>query len=151
VFLGTSYVLGILETHRDEVGGFRDYVPEHCNKILQDRGAKFETEAGEPRVITLVPEDRRKMLDTFLRIFTRNSGATEEVMHVKLGKRYSKFEDEILPLLTEYDVIRPTEYRGSGHQRRFELNFPLEQILKAEDPDALVPQNLKGFWAKMRG
>ncbi len=60
-------------------------------------------------------------------------------MHWKLGKRYANFESQVLPLLTDYDVIRATEYRGSGHQRRFELNYPIEQILKAGDPDAAVP------------
>ena len=53
-------------------------------------------------------------------------------------------------MLIDYGLVRKTDYRGKGHQARFELAYPVEQILKAENPEASLPNNLVGFWEKLR-
>ena len=150
VFRGSSYVQGILFKRDGETSELRSYIPEECAAILERLGAHFEVEAAHKRNLKPVPEDHQKALDAFFRIFSRNSGATEEVMKMKLGTRYSTFTNIVLPLLRQYDVVQPTEYRGRGQQSRYELNFPLETILMAEDPDAPVPSNLRDFWMELR-
>jgi hypothetical protein len=75
---------------------------------------------------------------------------TENVAKMKLGARYSLFRNELLPKLIKYAVVRATEYVGGGQQERWELNSPLETILRAEDPVAPVPEHLKEFWNELR-
>ena len=149
LFSGTS-VLGVLFRHADEDEEFRTYVPERCRDALTRLGAKFEEVPTQRRLIAPIPVEKRKSLDSFFRIFSRNSGATDDVMRIKLGKRYSLFISHILPDLLDHNVVIPTSYRGRGQQDRYELNFPLDAILRAEDPDASVPQNLRDFWEKLR-
>ena len=60
------------------------------------------------------------------------------------------FRNSVLPMLIDYGLVRKTDYRGKGHQARFELAYPVEQILKAENLEASLPNNLVGFWEKLR-
>ena len=83
-------------------------------------------------------------------MFNRNSGVTDNVAKLKLGARYSLFRKELLPLMLKHNVVRGTEYYGGGQQERWELSYPLETVLRAEDPTAAVPENLKEFWEQLR-
>jgi hypothetical protein len=150
VFRGSSYVQGVLLRNDGEISELRNYIPEECAEMLLRLGARFETPPAFERKLKPVTEDHQRALDAFFRIFSRNSGATEEVMKMKLGKRYSTFVNIVLPLMVRHNVVQATEYRGRGQQSRYELNAPLETILMAEDPDAAVPSNLREFWAELR-
>jgi hypothetical protein len=150
VFRGSSYAQGVLLKNDGELSELRNYIPEECTDMLERLGARFEVAPTVKRSLIPVPEEHQKALDAFFRIFSRNSGATEEVMKLKLGKRYSTFVNIVLPLLIRHNVVQPTEYRGRGQQSRYELNFPLESILMAEDPEAPTPKNLRDFWAELR-
>ena len=143
-------VLGILRRSGDGFG-MRNYVPDECNAILEQLGAKFPA-ASEiaSRTVPTIPDESRHALEAFLRIFSRNSGATENVIKMKLGQRHHLFRTRILPKLLQYDVIRETEYSGKREQERFELNYPVDMVLKGEDPDAMVPNNLTAFWNDLR-
>ena len=144
------HVLGLL---KDEHGSalFRTYISEKCQAILESLGAHFPTEQ-QPRSIQIRPirNNLRGCLEAFLRIFSRTTGATESLIDLKLGKRAPLFRNSVLPMLIDYGLVRKTDYRGKGHQARFELAYPVEQILKAENPEASLPNNLVGFWEKLR-
>jgi hypothetical protein len=150
VFTGTSYVLGVLISEGDEPAGLRNYVPEACMALVERKGGRFEIQATHPTLLVPVAPEKRRALDVFLRIFSRNSGATEDLVRMKLGTRYAAFRASALPVLLRRNVIRRTDYRGRGDQERYELNHPIEDILRAEDPDAPVPQNLRDFWNELR-
>ena len=150
----SSAVVGILRSSETSDPRMRNYVPDECREILRQHGAivdALESEASRQKLAP-VPKEKRQAFDSFLRIFARNSGATEGVMKTKLGAKYSQFHSKVLPLLLNRGVIRSTEYVGGGtSQERYELNHPVETILKAEDPDApLVPESLKDFWNDLR-
>jgi len=132
---------------------FRTYVPEISERILTDCGAQFPQSSlfTHRKPVPPIPEDRRRALEKFLRIFDRNTGAVERVIELKLGQRLHIFEKDVLPRLLKYDVIRQTTYRGRGGQSRYELSFPLETILQAEDPDSAAPEQLIKFWQELRG
>lgn len=151
-----SQVAGLLERGEEAAEGemdvgMRSYIPADCQRILMRHGAIFPTETA-PKPAKAVPKEKRQALDTSLRIFSRNSGATENVMKMKLGARYGIFRAKVLPVLVTHKVIINTEYRGAGQpQERYELNYPVETILRAEDPSAsLVPNELRGFWDELR-
>jgi hypothetical protein len=130
----------------------RDYVPAECERILEALGAKFEKTPELPFGESgSIPDESRSALNAFLRIFSRNSGAVDDVIAVKLGARLAHFQKEILPALTKHQVVRGTSYRGRGKHDRYELNYPIEMILRAEDPAAQVPDTLKAFWSELRG
>ena len=143
-------VLGIL---KDEDGSakFRAYVPEQCRSILVSLGARFLSEQTiQPRKVKEVGTDLRDGLDAFLRIFSRTTGATDALINTKLGKRAPLFRNNVLPVFIKCGLVTKTQYRGRGQQDRFELAYPVEQILKSEDPDAPLPENLVEFWELLR-
>src|SRR5439155_18076804 len=107
-----SAVVGVLRSSETGDPRMRNYVPDECREILRQHGAIIEASEIEPslRKLAPVPKEKRQALDSFLRIFARNSGATEGVMKTKLGAKYSQFHSKILPLLLEHGVIRSTEY-----------------------------------------
>jgi Pentapeptide repeats (9 copies) len=151
LFDGGCRVVGVLDGGgQDE--GFRTYVPENCERILTNCGAQFPKSTLFPRrqPVPPVSDDRRQALEKFLRIFERNTGAVESVIQLKLGRRLSVLEKEILPMLLKHEVIRQTPYRGRGAQNRYELCFPLETILQAEDPESPAPTQLINFWQELR-
>jgi hypothetical protein len=153
-FDAASVVVGVLRSSDDGDHRMRNYVPDECREILSQHGAVVETQEIEAsrRKLAPVPKEKRKALDSFLRIFARNSGATEGVMKMKLGAKYGQFHSKILPLLLDHGVVRRTNYVGGGTpQERYELNHAVDTILKAEDPDApLVAEGLKNFWNGLR-
>jgi hypothetical protein len=150
---GTS-VLGVLKKRGDEDAGLRNYVPETCRMYLEQIGAHFESEEVPAEAIHApkpIKKEKRQALEIFLRIFNRNSGATDNVVKMKLGGRYSVFRKDVLPLLLKHNVVLSTEYYGGGQQERWELNYPLEVFLRAEDSNAPALANLKACWDDLRG
>ena len=150
VFDEGSRVVGVLRGSGTD-GEFRTHVPDVCEDILVGCGAKFLRPTLFARVpVPPVPEERRVALERFLRIFERNTGAVDGVIQLKLGPRLHTFEKEVLPVLLKHEVVRETTYRGRGGQHRYELSFPLETILEAEDPSAAAPAQLLMFWQDLR-
>jgi NACHT domain len=149
VFDAGCQILGVLQKYVAD--GMRNYVPEECQRILEDLGAKVEKAPELPfGPVVPIPEESRSALNAFLRIFNRNSGAVDDVIATKLGVRLAHFEKYVLPLLEKYNVVKGTSYRGRGKHDRYELNFPIELILQAEDSTAQAPDNLKAFWSALR-
>jgi len=148
-FDSVTQIGGVLEHSEQGEAGMRTYVPSECQQILARYGAVFQTQSTLPS--TAVAKDRRQALQVFLRIFSRNTGATENVMKLKLGARFGVFRSRVLPVLLKHGVITNTEYRGAGQpQQRYELNYPMEAILRAENPDARsVPIELRRFWVEL--
>jgi hypothetical protein len=143
--------VGIFRAQEDELSSLRNYVPDQCAKILRDLGATFlEPKLEKGKAVRPIPEDERSALESFFRIFSRNSGASEQVIQLKLGTRLYVFQKVILPALQRHQIVRSAEYRGKGHQSRFELNYPLDVILKGEDPNSATPTEVKDFWEELR-
>jgi len=142
-------ILGVLQKYVTD--GMRNYVPEECQRILEGLGAHFEKGSDFLFAkVAPIPEETRSALNAFLRIFNRNSGAVDNVIGTKLGVRLPHFEKHVLPLLEKYNVVNGTSYRGRGKHDRYELSFPIELILQAEDPASQAPDNLKAFWSALR-
>lgn len=145
----SSRVVGTLRVG-GEGGGLKNYVPDECRRQLEELGAVFESAPVQMPLMSAKALERKRTLSVFLRVFNRNSGATGNVTRMKLGPRFSLFRDELLPMLKKHGVVRETEYRGEGHQPRWEIAYPLETILKAEDRGSGAPDNLSGFWEELR-
>ena len=143
-------VEGLLNTALENT--MRVYVPEICREILEQRGAIFTEEKVAPVTPAPkpIPENTKAAINKFLRIFSRNSGAPEGLIKLKLGQHIHQFESVVLPELLKHAIVRETEYRGKGHQKRYELSYSVDSILKAEDASAPVPPNLISFWAELR-
>ena len=71
-------------------------------------------------------------------------------MKLKLGSQETLFRKVILPALLKHGVIRPTDYRGSGAQERYELGFPVDTVLAGENPCGPAPAELRAFWNDLR-
>jgi hypothetical protein len=145
-----SQVVGVLKRPRDGEASLKNYVPNECRHILEQVGARFDTPVEVQKKVPPVRPQLRGVLDAFLRIFAKNTGVNEDVARTKLGSRYGTFDHEILPCLRKFDVVRLALYSGGGQQERWELNYPIESILKAEDPRSNAPSNLRAFWEKLR-
>ncbi len=145
-----SQVLGVLRASGNNTG-MRNYVPAQCQEMLEQLGAAFAIETvAIPATVDSVPQEWHHAIEAFLRIFSRNSGATESVIKMKLGPRHHLFRTKILPQLIKCEVIRRTEYFGKGEQERYELNFPVDAILKGEQSDAFLPKQISTFWDNLR-
>jgi hypothetical protein len=143
-------VMGVLMRAADDDSRMKNYVPEQCQSQLERVGAIFEAEATQGPSLKPIAEETRKMIDSFFRIFSRNTGANENVLKMKLGARFTTFWKNLLPLLLRHGVVRKANYVGSGQQERLELCFPIETVLRAEDPLSVAPRNLKEFWEDLR-
>ena len=144
------HVSGIL-SHDGSPTSLRSYVPHRCQAILESLGVHFpQDEQTQSVQLRPIRNDLRACLEAFLRIFSRTTGATENTIDRKLGTRFPLFRKSMMPTLIGYGLVRKTDYRGRGHQDRFELAYPVEQILKAENPEAAVPSILIRFWDKLR-
>jgi hypothetical protein len=150
IFDEHSRVIGLLRPNESN-DPTRIFIPELCERILSDRGALFEKSGSTQLSLEArhVPEEIRSALNAFLRIFTRSSGANEDLIKTKLGPRLSLFKSSILPSLLHYGIIRKAIYRGGGSQDRYELNYPVELILSAEDRESSAPPELNDFWKSM--
>lgn len=144
-------VVGVIQGDGSSAG-FRTYVPETCEAILRQCGARFERSATGPARgrVGPVPREIRAALEGFLRIFQRNTGAVDTVIQLKLGQKLSTFDRSVLPVLLDSGVVRRTQYHGRGVQNRYELCYPVEAILRAEDPDSGAPAELILFWDSLR-
>jgi uncharacterized protein YjbI with pentapeptide repeats len=150
VFDASCIVMGVLVRSSDDDTRMKNYVPKQCQLMLERVGAKFEVETAPGLTSKPVPDETRRILNSFFRIFSRNTGANENVLRMRLGARYATFRKNLLPAMTRYGIVREVEYDGSGQQERFELCFPIEVILRAEDHAAAAPRNLKEFWESLR-
>jgi hypothetical protein len=150
VFDPACVVMGVLIRTAEDDSRMRSYVPDQCRAQLERVGAAFETETTPGPSLTPIPDEVRKTLDAFFRIFSRNTGASENVVRMKLGPRFTNFSRKLLPLLLRRNVVRKADYVGRGQQERFELCFPIETILRAEDSSSVAPRNLKAFWEDIR-
>lgn len=150
-FDGATRVTGLLESHEGEDSMPR-FVPDVCEELLEKRGAIFERASETQLSLDLRPvrPDIRAALNRFLRIFNRNTGTTGNTIKLKLGPQTHLFNKVLLPVLLEHSVVRSTEYHGSGAQKRYELAFPIDTILAAEDPSGPAPAELKSFWEALR-
>jgi len=143
-------VMGVLMRAADDDSRMKNYIPEQCQAQLARIGAIFLDEAIPGPSLTPIPEEMRRMLEAFFRIFTRNTGANENVLRMRLGARFANFSKKLSPLLLRHNVVRKADYVGKGQQERLELCFPIETILRAEDPSSVAPRNLKEFWKDLR-
>ena len=150
IFSAACIVMGVLTRTTDDDSRMKNYVPEQCQLMLERAGAKIEEESTPVLTLAPIPEETRRMIDTFFRIFSRNTGANENVLKMKLGTRFTNFRRNLLPIMIKSGVVRKVDYDGSGQQERFELCFPIETILRAENSSAAVPRNLKEFWEVLR-
>lgn len=150
-FDARSSVLGVLRSSSNDGEGMRSYVPDHCQEMLEHAGAVFAIESvATPSKPREIPTEWHHAIESFLRIFSRNSGATESVMKMKLGPRHHIFRTKILPQMLKSGVVRTTEWVGQRDQERYELNFPVDAILKGEDPHSSVPRQVTEFWDQLR-
>ncbi|HEY8055934.1 MAG TPA: pentapeptide repeat-containing protein [Terriglobales bacterium] len=146
-----SHVIGVIQTKAGQEVR-RSYVPSTCEAMLKEIGLKFDYIEGEQLELadSAVREEVRSALNGFLRIFARNSGATDGVIGVKLGARLSLFRKSVLPLLMKHGVVRESSYHGSGSQSRFELCYPVEVILAGEDKYGTAPKEVRALWDCLR-
>ena len=149
-FDSSCLVTGVLKKASDDDMRMKSYVPDECRSQLEREGAVFEVEEVPAPALKPIPAQVRKMLDAFFRIFSRNSGANENVLRLRMGARFTDFRRNLLPTMLRHGVVRKVDYDGSGQQERFELCFPIESILRAEDPLSIAPRNLKDFWGSLR-
>lgn len=74
------------------------------------------------------PDEGIKLVERFLRIFLRTTHVTENVIRLKFGSSATTFLDNVLPELIDAGIVVEAQYLGSGSQRRFKLNVPMEQL-----------------------
>jgi hypothetical protein len=68
----------------------------------------------------------------FIRVFLRATEVNEQTIRARLGSRYNLFEQRVLPVLLERELVQEVAYSGSGVQRRFKLQIRMNRVEQAE-------------------
>lgn len=69
-----------------------------------------------------------KLVQRVLRTFTRFTRVNESTLQIRLGKKFSRFEREILPKLLSAGVLEHETREGRQNQRSLRMAMPMQQI-----------------------
>jgi len=61
-----------------------------------------------------------------IRVFQRATAVNENVLKTRLGSMWSTFEADVLPELLQAQILIESDYRGHGHQLRFQMQTPFD-------------------------
>lgn len=132
-----------------EYGDIQLYEPSHIRQRLIQYG--FEVEDGTHAQLGSVEavhdiSDDLKLVQRVLRTFTRTTRVNESTMQVRLGKKFSRFEREILPKLLSAGVLGQETLDGKQNQRCLRISMPMRRI---EDAMAEAGVDFKRFVAAL--
>lgn len=124
----------VYEDEDPEYGDIQLYEPTHIRQRLIQYG--FEVEDGtkiQPSSVELINDisDDLKLVQRVLRTFTRTTRVNESTMQVRLGKKFSRFEREILPRLLSAGVLGQETLGGKQNQQCLRIAKPMRRIEEA--------------------
>jgi hypothetical protein len=107
--------------------------PVVMNSWLTSAGAGIGSEPAVMITQELFPADERfKVLEKFLKFFTRSTHMDETFIRLRIGKVYSaEFFDEMLPQLITAGIVEEVPWKGQGVQHRYKLRIPMTDVSKA--------------------
>jgi hypothetical protein len=107
------------------------YAPEAKLELLRRAGigVKGQMElVPSPADVTTEPDERLRAVERAVRTFFRGTEINEDVFRMRLGNQATQFFDTIVPHLLDAGVLEEVPYRGRGHQRRYRLRCPLQEL-----------------------
>lgn len=117
-----------------EYGDIQLYDPAHIRRRLiqygleVEDGTKTQPRSGEP--VNDISDDL-KLVQRVLRTFTRTTRVNESTMQVRLGKKFARFEREILPKMLAIGVLVQETLSGKQNQRCLRIAMPMRRIEEA--------------------
>ena len=114
-----------------EYGDIQLYEPSHILQRLIQYGFEVENDTKtQPHSVEIVNDisDDLKLVQRVLRTFTRTTRVNEFTMQVRLGKKFSRFEREILPNLLSAGVLGQETLGGKLNQRCLRISMPMRRI-----------------------
>jgi hypothetical protein len=100
---------------------------------LVSAGASIGSETAEMVTQELFPADERfKILEKFLKFFTKSTHMDETFIRLRIGKVYAaEFFDEMLPHLISAGIVEEVLWKGQGVQHRYKLRVAMNEVSKA--------------------
>lgn len=117
-----------------EFGDIQLYEPSHIRRKLIQYGFEVEDSTRmQPHSVESANDisDDLKLVQRVLRTFTRTTRVNESTMQVRLGKKFSRFEREILPKLLSAGVLEQETLGGKQNQRCLRISTPMLRIERA--------------------
>jgi hypothetical protein len=74
------------------------------------------------------PDERLRVVERAIRIFFRSTEINEDTFRTRLGNQAAQFLDSIVPQLLSAGALEEVAYRGKGHQVRYRLKCPLQEL-----------------------
>ncbi|UVL67551.1 pentapeptide repeat-containing protein [Pseudomonas sp. B21-031] len=128
-FDGVHFKNCSFDSLRLEQAGVEVWEPSQIEIQLIKAGCKFEHESDQTAdEKTLTLDENLGLVEKLLRYFMRSTHISESVIKIKLGDRGQYFIDYVLPDLIHSEILEEIDNRGSGNQRRFRLNKPLQTL-----------------------
>lgn len=137
--------LGVIENGDEH----REYSPIRIRALLQRLGIAAEigeSPPGDPDDQAVSPSetDLRREVTKLLRIFRRTTIVAESLIRQKFGAGAQHVIGNVMPLLEQWEIVEPREWRGAGNQHAWVLAHGLEEILGSDGhPDA----RFSDFWS----
>jgi hypothetical protein len=103
------------------------FAPAEIATSLSQLGFRLPPPAQPAAVGPAVAEDSEmNLVFRAIRVFQRATAVNENVLKTRLGSMWSTFEADVLPELLRARVLIESDYRGHGHQRRFQMRTPFD-------------------------
>lgn len=130
VFDATSVPVKLIdETHSEDV-----YAPGRIRSLLLKIGCNFKVSSKEDDIIVIEEHPQDSQVQNFfkiVRMFSRASFITENIMKMKFGAEWSSVERELVSKLKREGVIEMPPPR-QGNVQGFKLRCSMRAILDAE-------------------
>jgi len=105
--------------------------PKSIKQILSDYKLSSQDELVEEARILIEPDEELKLTERVLRIFTRKTQVTENIIKLRCSDKATFFENSILPKLLSANILKKVQYMGQGRQLCFQLNIFMSQLENA--------------------
>ena len=125
-------VAGLVYQDEDpEYGDIELYDPSQIRQRLLQNGFGIDDSIATQSSSVEHADDMSsdlKLVQRVLRTFTRFTRVNESTLQIRLGKKFSRFEKEILPKLLSAGVLEHDEREGMQNQRCLRMAMPMRQI-----------------------
>lgn len=114
-----------------EYGDIELYEPPQIRQRLLQHGFTIEDGTATQSNSVQHADDMSadlKLVQRVLRTFTRFTRVNESTLQVRLGKKFSRFDKEILPKLLSAGVLEHETREGRQNQQCLRMTMPMRQI-----------------------
>lgn len=126
----------------------REYAPNRIAEAVRPLGIDIRQAGIDVGERAAEPTAAEAALQRLLRLFTRTTGVSENILRMRFKRDLQLLERQIIPLMERHKLIQSEKWVGSGKQRRWTLTRRVDDILRGADDDG--DEATRAFWKELR-